>query len=405
MILLAFDTENTGAQVDHAKSSNPNNVCCLMSFVLFDTNSNKTETHSFDIDYTRDSWNFSGVIDRIKELVSSADWIVLFNAKYDINWAYRYGITFDGKNIWDCSLYHNIANGQVPYPSLNSVAEHYGLGTKLDVVSTEYWDKGLDTDAVPWEILVEYCEMDVHLTLEICKRQMREFKTLSRKLKVTIRTAMADILGLATMERNGFKLNLSKIDGRKDQCSARINEIAENLVKKYFNIPDNVPFNMNSVQQLSVVLFGGTLTYFEKEPYEFYYKDPKKAPTTKLRLVERSIQFDPLFVPIRGTQLKDKRFYKTDVKHLKSLKTRTKFQRNIIDLLLEYSKLEKMLSTYYIGLPAKMEQSSWGEFIHTDLSQVTVATGRLASSKPNLQNIAGSMKDLFISRFTHNANC
>ena len=56
----------------------------------------------------------------------------------------------------------------------------------------------------------------------------------------------------------------------------------------------------------------------------------------------------------------------------------------IVDLILEYRKLEKLRSTYLEPLP-KLADSNLR--IHTNFNQKTTATGRLSSSEPNLQNI------------------
>lgn len=56
----------------------------------------------------------------------------------------------------------------------------------------------------------------------------------------------------------------------------------------------------------------------------------------------------------------------------------------IVDLILEYRKLEKLRSTYLEPLP-KLADSNLR--IHSNFNQKATATGRLSSSEPNLQNI------------------
>jgi len=57
----------------------------------------------------------------------------------------------------------------------------------------------------------------------------------------------------------------------------------------------------------------------------------------------------------------------------------------IIDLILEYRELSKLNSTYLDALPKMVDQKTGR--IHTSFNQAVTATGRLSSSKPNLQNI------------------
>jgi DNA polymerase-1 len=57
----------------------------------------------------------------------------------------------------------------------------------------------------------------------------------------------------------------------------------------------------------------------------------------------------------------------------------------IIEKLLEYRGLKKLLSTYIDALPELIEPST-GK-IHTSFNQTVTSTGRLSSTSPNLQNI------------------
>ena len=57
----------------------------------------------------------------------------------------------------------------------------------------------------------------------------------------------------------------------------------------------------------------------------------------------------------------------------------------VINLILEYRGLKKLLTTYVDSLPELIEKTT-GK-IHTSYNQAVAATGRLSSSNPNLQNI------------------
>lgn len=57
----------------------------------------------------------------------------------------------------------------------------------------------------------------------------------------------------------------------------------------------------------------------------------------------------------------------------------------IVDKILEYRKLKKLLSTYVNALPELINPET-GK-IHTTFNQTVTATGRLSSTNPNLQNI------------------
>ena len=64
------------------------------------------------------------------------------------------------------------------------------------------------------------------------------------------------------------------------------------------------------------------------------------------------------------------------------------------------AKYEKRMSTYYFGLTKLTDQMNWKKGkIHGQLNQCVAKTGRLSSSKPNLQNFDGEIKTLFTSQY------
>ena len=72
----------------------------------------------------------------------------------------------------------------------------------------------------------------------------------------------------------------------------------------------------------------------------------------------------------------------------------------ILEIILKRSTLEKRKSTYYQGLCNLIDENNWTKGdIHGQLNQCVARTGRLSSSKPNLQNFDGEIKSLFTSRY------
>lgn len=57
----------------------------------------------------------------------------------------------------------------------------------------------------------------------------------------------------------------------------------------------------------------------------------------------------------------------------------------IVDRILEYRGVKKLLSTYVEALPLLVNKRTGR--IHTSFNQAVTATGRLSSTNPNLQNI------------------
>ena len=110
--------------------------------------------------------------ERLQQHIRENDLLVFFNAKFDLQWFVKEGLEYDPTKIWDCQLAHFIMTNQTHrFPSLNEVAEYWGLPMKPDVVRTEYWEKGINTGAIPWPILSEYATHDARITYQIYLRQ------------------------------------------------------------------------------------------------------------------------------------------------------------------------------------------------------------------------------------------
>jgi DNA polymerase-1 len=60
-------------------------------------------------------------------------------------------------------------------------------------------------------------------------------------------------------------------------------------------------------------------------------------------------------------------------------------QHAVVDLILEYRELSKLMSTYVEALPTQIHEEDGR--VHTSFSQTNAVTGRLSSTDPNLQNI------------------
>jgi DNA polymerase I-like protein with 3'-5' exonuclease and polymerase domains len=349
----------------------------------------------FDIEYSHDP--YVPKLQEIQQKIDDCDILIGFNIKFDLHWINRYGISFGSKRIWDCQLVHFILTGQeASYPSLNGVAAHYGLGTKLDVVSTEYWKNGIDTPDIPKSILEEYLQGDLDLTYQVYLKQLEEVKAGGLQLQRLISIHNQDLLVLQEMEYNGLLYNATKSEELANELDAQIVEL-DNELYQYHNCDS---FNPNSGDHLSCLLYGGSIKLSRKVPAGFYKTGARKG-ETKEKWEDYVVELPRLFTPPRGSELAKEGYFSTDEATLKSLKSRNQHSLKAIQTLLTRSDLEKRVSTYYRGLLKLSAELNWKENkIHGQLNQCVARTGRLSSSKPNLQNFDGGIKGLFYSRFT-----
>jgi DNA polymerase I-like protein with 3'-5' exonuclease and polymerase domains len=74
--------------------------------------------------------------------------------------------------------------------------------------------------------------------------------------------------------------------------------------------------------------------------------------------------------------------------------------RDIINTILERNKLAKLQGTYYEGIPKLYSEMQWeNQTIHGQLNHCVAGTGRLASSKPNQQNLDERVQVCIETRF------
>ena len=144
---------------------------------------------------------------------------------------------------------------------------------------------------------------------------------------------------LSKMELVGFSIDQKMLQ----DYSSKLQELSNDLQKKVFNISGK-EFNVSSPKQLGEILFD-------------HLKIDKNAKKTKTGQFSTS---EPILQKLKN-------------KH------------PIINIILEYRSIEKLLNTYVNALPNLINPNT-GK-IHSTFNQAVTATGRLSSSEPNLQNI------------------
>lgn len=392
MRIGALDTESTGATNEtYANPFTESNRLCYCG--MWDG----SDLVLVPVEYHKVP--YGKALDRIRDWIDSIDMLVLFNAKHDLHWLRRYGITnWQTKKIWDCQTVEFLLKRQSsPYPSLEESLSSRSLPAKLDVVKNEYWNKGFDTDQVPKEILEEYLTGDVEGTLRLYQKQGEEVREKGKAFEVLVSLSNQDTLVLEEMEWNGLPYDLK-------ESFARSQHLEGELVRLDTALGDLCGvkcINWSSGDQLSVVLYGGRLMEDYRESYIFKYKDGREK--QKERWAQREHIFPAVAVPLPKSEVKkstsERPLYKTDEQTLRKIKANKKGQK-IIQLLLERAKIEKLKSTYYDGFPKLHKFYQWEDnILHSQLVQVVAATGRLASNKPNEQNIPDPVRQLVKTRY------
>lgn len=329
----------------------------------------------------------------IEHLFKKYKLILFFNGKFDVAWLRKSGISFEGVKVWDVQVAEFILSRQLKkFPSLRETAIKYGLSPKLDVVKTEYWEKGIDTDAVPWEVLREYAAHDSLLTLQCYEAQL-PLLTPAQRMLVSLMSQ--DMLVLQEMEQNGITFDESLCEAKALELNDEISKIEERLASYY----PGVPINFNSPHMLSAFLYGGQIVEIVKE-HDGFFKTGLRVGQPRYRNKEVVHTLPRLFIPVKGSEMSAEGVYGTNEGLMRKIKPIDKKHKPLIDMLLQLAKLDKLRGTYYVGLPKLNKEQNWPQGkLHGTLNQTLAVSGRLSSSKPNQQNFASELQDIFISDF------
>lgn len=331
-------------------------------------------------------------VEKLRELMQAATVLVGFNLKYDLHVVRKFGVVPpDGCVIWDCQIASFVQSKQTNrYPSLNESLKSFGLEPKFDEVS-RYWEAGIQTSEIPWDILSSYAEQDARQTLALYQAQQA---ALSPKEKRLVRLQGLDLLVLQEMEWNGLRYNEGLLETRATEIRKEIQELTQRLSAVY---PD-IDINFDSGDQLSSFLYGGTVTQ-EVRVMDGFYKTGLKAGQAKFRKEIVKHELPRLVTPLRGSELKKEGFFATNADTLLKLKG-TRKTKEIIELIQKRTRLDSLLSKTYDGVKKVNIAQNWEPgWLHGQFNQCVVQTGRLSSSNPNLQNMDAEASDLFISRY------
>lgn len=405
--VLTLDVETTTFQKGNPFSRR--NKLCTVGIL------NSVGYSDFDIEYSNGP--YGGKLKTIQEMVGASDLIIGFNLKFDIHWLRRYIDDLVLPDVWDCQLAEFILSHQSnTYPSLDKSLDRVGLAPKLDVVRVEYWDRGIDTPEIPWDILAEYQKQDVVQTSELYKKQKETFEAGDPRLYEMFKLQCKDLLILEDMEFQGMLLDTQLANQKAEELESRINSIMAEIGK----LADE-RINWGSSDHVSVYLYGGTIPFKVRVATERVLKSGETKFGEKWGI--SNVDFPRLVSPLersesaatsgmsdedistRNKQLEGagrrpiQRIYSVDEATLRGLKAKGRTKR-IIELLLDRAECSKLLSTYYKGIPDLVKEMDWPEGeIHGQFNQCVAITSRLSSSKPNLQNLAGITKPLYISRY------
>lgn len=263
---------------------------------------------------------------------------IAHNLKVDYKVLQQYGITLAG-SLFDTMIAHYLLNPDGRH-LMDYLSEVY-LNYKPVALESLIGKKGknqLTFRDLSLEEQAKYAAEDADITwqlYEIFAPQLEKenLGKLFHEVEMPLMTV------LAKMELEGISLDKDWLE----QESKDLENDLRNLEKSIFELSGEA-FNINSPRQLGEILF-------------------------------EKLQLDPKAKKTKTGQ------YATSEDILQKLAPK----HEIIAHILEYRTYQKLKSTYVDALPLQIDKDT--QRVHTNFSQTTAATGRLASVNPNLQNI------------------
>ena len=258
-----------------------------------------------------------------------------YGVKAQMNALARHGISLCGR-LEDIELMHYLLNPESDH-RLTSLSRTY-LGAELEEVSAAETGSLFSDDGE-----AAFAEKDhtheVKTVLELSGVLSSELESAGmRKLYDDIEEPLIGVL--SRMELAGVKVDIASLKDFAAALRTKMNE-REAEIRGYAGNPS---LNVSSPKQMGELIF------------EQLKLDPKARKTA------------------RGA-------WPTDEETLAELSDR----HPVIDALLDYRGLRKLLSTYIEPFPQYV--SAEDGRVHTTFNQTLTSTGRLSSSNPNLQNI------------------
>ena len=260
------------------------------------------------------------------------------NIKYDYEVLRRYGIEVRGP-MFDTMLAHYIVQPELHH-NMDYMAETL-LGYQTIHIDQLIGPRGKGQrsmrDLQPQEVY-EYAAEDADVTLRLKNVLEQKLKEVDgERLFYDIEMPLVPVL--AEMELTGVCLDTAALAETGRNFNRRLAEYEQKIYAEA-----GETFNISSPKQVGDILFG-KMKIVDK---------PKKTKTGQ---------------------------YVTSEEVLTQLRSRAP----IVDDILSYRGLKKLLGTYVEALPRLINPRTG--HIHTCFNQAITATGRLSSSDPNLQNI------------------
>ncbi len=403
---------------------------------------------------------------KLQDVLKRSKLVIGHNLKFDMSWLFEAGFEYDGQ-FYDTMIFEYVnARGLKVSLKLKDVLQRYKLPNKLDVLEEYCGKQGLNVDEVPLKELIEYGRGDVNNTYElfILQRELIRKDPVIASMKPAIKLMNDFLEVLIDVERNGIKVDLAALDEVEKEFQQQHDVLEAKLKKILAHVMGHTPINLGSPEQISWVLHSikvkdkeawrrifnlgteerngvtkkkYTKKYDQKEFRQIlkencttvkqtraeqctdclgvgyvqrYCKDgsPRKNKNICHTCQRSGIIYHPTgqiagfrIKPISSEYASDGGFSSgkdtlEDLLHTDI----TDEARDFIETYREYNAISNYLTSFVEGIRKNVRANG---ILHTNFNQCVTSTGRLSSTRPNLQNQPREstfpIRKVFVSRF------
>lgn len=300
--------------------------------------------------------------------------------------------------------YKELEKGEVALAWLKDILENrkikkIGQNIKYDdIVLLRHGVKvsGIDFDTMLASYLLHSRDMPHnldHLSLYFLNHQTVSYKELTNNNKTSLLEIELEKLSYYACEDSHLTLMLAY------ELRSRIED--QNLMELFRSIDLPLSFILTKMEMSGITIDKNYLSKLQKKlekeiqkvEQEIYHLADQEFNINSTKELQEILYQKLQIKPLRKTSGGQ---FSTDARVLQWLEK----EHPIVKKILKYRGLQKLLNTYVAPLPEFIHSQT--NRVHSSFSQIVTATGRLASSEPNLQNIPveekNSIRHAFVSQ-------
>lgn len=269
----------------------------------------------------------------------------------------------------------------------NEHIEKIGQNIKYDMTILKWY--GIELKGRLFDTMIAHylCEPDLRHKLDFLTESYLDYKMVpiedligrSGKNQLSMRDIDVEKVSQYAAEDADLTLQLVPVLEKmmaENQLTEIYNTIESPLIRvlcdiEYEGVNINVQFLNEYSKELEKLIVEKEREIYKSAGTHFNIASPKQV---------GEILFDRLKIPYRWKKTSSGQ-YSTDVDKM----TELYHEHDIIKAILDYRKYAKLKSTYVDALPLQVNPKTGR--IHSNFNQARVATGRLSSENPNMQNI------------------